>query len=72
MENYFFGEVYRAGIVAPDGGAGLRGTTFLEKVVEPASFLCSHGNGIEFGFTGGEGNGGGAGRASADEATPQV
>ncbi|GJP61826.1 hypothetical protein CLOP_g18950 [Closterium sp. NIES-67] len=71
MGNCFFGEVYRASIVAPDGGAELRGTKFREKVAEPASFLCSRGNGIEFSFIGGEGNGGGAGRAPANEATPQ-
>ncbi|CAI7783922.1 unnamed protein product [Closterium sp. NIES-53] len=68
MVDRVLSEVDGAGVVTPEGGAGLRGAKLSKKKAEPAGLLGGHGASVELSLAGGEGNGGGACGALANKA----
>ncbi|CAI7812178.1 unnamed protein product [Closterium sp. NIES-54] len=71
MVDRVLSEVDGAGIVTPEGGAGLRGTKLSKMKAEPTGFLGGQGASIELGFAGGEGNREGARGAPAAKAAAE-
>ena len=59
-------------VVTPESGLLLREAEFGKKERKPDEFLGSHSACVQFGFAGGEGDGGGASRAPGNEATAEV